>query len=211
MKLGILGTGDVGTNLASKFAELGHDVMLGSRSAEKAKGLAKKIGPRVSGGTFADAASFGEVVFNCTSGSGSLEALRSAGAKNLNGKVLVDVANPLKFTNDQMTLTVANTDSLGEQIQRAFPAAKVVKALNTMNYRVQTNPKIVRGDSDAFICGDDAGAKAEVTKILGWFGWKSIIDLGGIDRARGMEAILLIWFALSKKYNFEPLNFRVVK
>jgi len=211
MKLGILGTGDVGTNLASKFAELGHEVMLGSRSAEKAKGVAKKVGPEVSGGTFADAASFGEVVFNCTSGSGSLDALKSAGAKSLSNKVLVDVANPLKFTNNQMTLTVANTDSLGEQIQRTFPAAKVVKALNTMNYRVQTNPTILDGDSDAFICGNDAEAKAEVTKILGWLGWKSVIDLGGIDSARGMEAILLIWFAISKKYNFQPLNFRIVK
>ena len=211
MKLGILGTGDVGTNLASKFTELGHDVMLGSRSAEKAKGLAKTMGPRASGGTFADAASFGEVVFNCTSGSSSLDALKSAGAKNLSNKVLVDVANPLNFANNQMTLTVANTDSLGEQIQRAFPAAKVVKALNTMNYRVQTNPTIVHGDSDVFICGNDAKAKAKVTEILGWLGWKSVMDLGGIDRARGMEAILLIWFAISQKYNFQPLNFRIVK
>jgi predicted dinucleotide-binding enzyme len=211
MKMGVLGTGDVGTNLASKFTGLGHEVMLGSRSAEKAKGLVKKMGPKASGGTFAEAASFGEVVFNCTSGSGSIEALRSAGAKNLNGKVLIDVANPLSFANNQLALTVANTDSLGEQIQRAFPAAKVVKALNTMNFRVQTNPKLVHGDSDAFICGNDQGAKAKVTEILGWLGWKSVIDLGGIDRARGMEAILLIWFALSQKYNFEPLNFRVVK
>lgn len=211
MKIGVLGTGDVGTNLASKFAELGHEVILGSRSAEKAKGLVRKMGPKASGGTFADAASFGEVIFNCTSGSGSLEALKSAGAKDLNGKVLVDVANPLSFAKGQLSLTVANTDSLGEQIQRAFPAAKVVKALNTMNFRVQTNPKIVHGESDAFICGNDQGAKAKVTGILGWFGWKSVIDLGGIDRARGMEAILLIWFALSQKYNFEPLNFRIVK
>ena len=211
MKIGVLGTGDVGTNLASKLTELGHEVMLGSRSAEKARGLVKKMGAKASGGTFADAASFAEVVFNCISGSGSLDALRSAGAKNLNGKVLVDVANPLSFANNQLTLTVANTDSLGEQIQRAFPAAKVVKALNTMNFRVQTDPGIVHGDSDAFICGNDPGAKAKVAEILGWFGWKSIIDLGGIDRSRGMEATLLIWFAISTKYNFAPLNIMIVK
>lgn len=211
MKIGILGTGDVGTNLASKFAQLGHEVMLGSRSAEKAQGLVKRMGPKASGGTFADTASFGEVVFNCTAGSGSLDALRSAGAKNLNGKVLVDVSNPLNFANNQLTLTVVNTDSLGEQAQRAFPDAKVVKALNTMNFRVQTDPKIVHGESDVFICGNDARAKAKVTEILGWFGWKSVIDLGGIDRSRGMEAILLIWFSLSQKYNFAPLNFRVVR
>jgi predicted dinucleotide-binding enzyme len=211
MKIGVLGTGDVGTNLASKFAELGHEVMLGSRDAAKAKGLVKKMGRKASGGTFADAAAFGEVVFNCTNGSGSLEALKSAGAKNLNGKLLVDVANPLSFAGGQMSLTVANTDSLGEQIQRAFPRAKVVKALNTMNFRVQTNPKILHGESDAFICGNDQGAKAEVAEILGWFGWKSVIDLGGIDRARGMEAILLIWFAIAQKYNFAPLNFKIVK
>ena len=211
MKLGVLGTGDVGTNLASKLTELGHEVMLGSRSAEKAKGSVSKMGAKAHSGTFADAASFGEVVFNCTNGSGSIEALRSAGAENLTGKVLIDVANPLSFVNNQLVLTVTNTDSLGEQIQRAFPETKVVKALNTMNFRVQTNPRILHGESDVFICGNDQGAKAKVSEILGWFGWKSIIDLGGIDRARGLEAILLIWFALSQKYNFEPLNFRIVR
>lgn len=211
MRIGVLGTGQVGTNLASKFAQLGHEVMLGSRSAEKARGLVENIGPKASGGTFADAASFGEVVFNCTVGSGSLEALRSAGERNLNGKVLVDVSNPLDFAGNQLTLTVVNTDSLGEQIQRAFPAAKVVKALNTMNYRVQTDPKIVHGESDVFICGNDAEAKSKVTEILSWFGWKSVIDLGGIDRSRGMEAMLLIWFNIYQKYNRAPLNFKIVK
>lgn len=211
MKLGILGTGDVGKNLAARFAELGNDVMLGSRSAEKARSLAKEIGPRAAGGTFADAASFGEVVFNCTSGSGSLDALKAAGARNIEGKVLVDVANPLRFVGDQLTLTVANTDSLGEQIQRAFPSARVVKALNHMNWRVQINPGIVHGNSDTFICGNDVAAKARVTEILGWLGWKSVIDLGGIDRSRGMEALLLIWFGLETKYDWAPLNFRVVR
>jgi predicted dinucleotide-binding enzyme len=211
LKIGILGTGDVGSNLGMKFVQLGHEVMLGSRTVEKAQQWAKDKGPKAFGGTFANAAEFGEVVFNCTSGDASLQALRMAGEKNLNGKVLVDVSNPLKFSNDSLSLTVANTDSLGEQIQRAFPSAKVVKALNTMNYRVQTNPHILHETSDVFICGNDASAKAKVTEILGWLGWKEPIDLGGIDCARGMEAILLIWFSLSTKYRFAPLNFKIVK
>lgn len=211
MRIGILGTGDVGVNLASKLAELGHQVKIGSRTAEKAVEIATRVGPNVAGGAFPDAASFGEVVFNCTHGAASLDVLKAAGAANLSGKTLVDVANPLNFDDGGLTLFVSNTDSLAEQIQRAFPATKVVKALNTMNFRVMTNPRILTEDSDVFVCGNDPGAKATVAEILGWFGWKRIVDLGGIENARGMEAILLIWFGLSKKYNFSPLNFKVVK
>jgi 8-hydroxy-5-deazaflavin:NADPH oxidoreductase len=211
MKIGILGTGEVGVNLATKLSELGHQVMLGSRTAGKAKGLAVRMGTNASGGDFAQAAAFGEVVFNCTHGSASVDALKSAGAGNLDGKVLVDVANPLNFENGQLTLWVANTDSLAEQIQRAFPATNVVKAFNTMNYRVQTNPKALSEETDVFICGNDPAAKAKVAEILGWFGWKRVVDLGGIQSARGMEAILLIWYDLSKKYGFAPMNFKFVK
>src|ERR1700734_2499365 len=123
MKVAILGTGDVGTNLATKIVDLGHEVRMGSRSQEKAEKWAKSHGPNASAGTFADAASFGEIVFNCTSGAGTLEALRLAGSENLKGKVLIDVSNPLDFSRGMPpTLTVSNTDSLGEQIQREFPS-----------------------------------------------------------------------------------------
>jgi len=210
MKLAVLGTGEVGSNLASKLVELGNQVMIGSRTSKKAQDLAKRLGKGASGGTFSQAAAFGEVVFNCTHGDSSLEILKSAGV-HLDGKVLVDVANPLKFSNNKMSLTVSNTDSLGEQIQRAHPKAKVVKALNTMNYKIMTNPGILSEDTDVFICGNDSAAKAKVTEILRWFGWKRVIDLGGIDRARGMEAVLLLWLSLAQKYGFAPFNYKIVR
>src|SRR3954470_2205060 len=136
MKLGVFGTGMVGSTIATKLAQLGHEVKMGSRAAGNAKAVewAKAAGGKASQGTFADAAAFGEVLFNCTSGGASLAALQAAGATNLAGKVLVDVSNPLDFSKGMPpTLSVCNTDSLGEQIQRAFPDAKVVKALNTVN------------------------------------------------------------------------------
>ena len=169
MRIGILGTGDVGARLGTKLVSLGHDVKMGSRIAPNAKAAewAKANGPRASSGTFADAAKFGEAVFNCTAGSVSLEALKMAGAENLSGKVLVDVANPLDFSKGMPpTLTVCNTDSLGEQIQRAFADAKVVKALNTMSNEVMVNPQLVPGEHDTFLCGNDPQAKAKVVEIL---------------------------------------------
>ena len=168
MRIGVLGTGDVGRRLGSKLVSLGHEVKMGSRTAGNAKAAewTKGNGSRASAGTFADAAKFAEVVFNCTAGSVSLEALKQAGAKNLGGKVLVDVANPLDFSKGMPpTLTVCNTDSLGEQIQRAFPDAKVVKALNTMGNEVMVNPGLVPGEHDTFVCGNDPQAKAKVVEI----------------------------------------------
>lgn len=152
-------------------------------------------------------------MFNCTAGSVSLEALKMAGTENLKGKILVDVSNPLDFSKGMPpTLTVCNTDSLGEQIQRAFPDVRVVKALNTMRHDLMTNPGLVLGEHDAFICGNDAAAKAEVRRILGeWFGWKSVIDAGDITGSRGLEMILPLWLRLSQVYNWAPFNFRIVR
>ncbi|TNE47282.1 MAG: NADP oxidoreductase [Deltaproteobacteria bacterium] len=197
MKIGVLGTGMVGVAIASKLVELGHHVCMGSRSAnnEKAVAWVEKAGVGASQGTFADAASLGEVVFNCTSGGASLSALQMAGAANLNGKVLIDLANPLDFSQGMPPrLSVCNDDSLGEQIQRAFPEAKVVKTLNTMNCDIMVNPALVSGDHDVFLCGNDDDAKAQVVEILkNWFGWKHIHDLGDITNARGTEAFLPLW------------------
>ncbi len=188
---------------------------MGSRTAGNANATewAKSTGPGASHGTFSDAAAFGELVFNCTAGSVSLEALKMAGAENLKGKVLIDVSNPLDFSRGMPpTLTVCNTDSLGEQIQRAFPDVRVVKALNTMRHDLMTNPGLVPGEHDAFICGNDAAAKAEVTRILReWFGWKSVIDTGDITGSRGLEMILPLWLRLSQVYNWAPFNFRIVR
>ena len=211
MRIGILGTGVVGQTIGTKLVSLGHEVRLGSRKAgnEKAKTWAKSAGRGASAGTFADAATFGEIVFNCTSGMGSLEALRQAGAKNLDGKVLVDVANPLDFSKGMPpTLTVCNTDSLGEQIQREFPKARVVKSLNTVTCTVMVEPSKVPGDHAIFVCGNDAAAKAQVSDILKkWFGWKSIIDLGDISSARGAEMVLPLWVRLMGTFHSPNFNF----
>ena len=169
MKIGVLGTGMVGNAVAGKLVELGHEVRMGSREAgnEKARAWADAAGERASEGTFADAAAHGELVVNCTAGEHSLEALEQAGTDNLAGKVLLDVANPLDFSGGMPpTLGVANTDSLGEQIQRAFPEARVVKSLNTMNCQVMAAPSLVPGDHVVFLSGDSAAAKADVIDLL---------------------------------------------
>lgn len=215
MKIGVLGTGMVGKAISTKLVQLGHSVKMGSRTSnnEKAAEWAKASGANASQGTFADAAAFGELVFNCTSGMASLEVLKLAGANNLSGKVLIDISNPLDFSKGMPpTLSVCNADSLGEQIQRAFPAVKVVKTLNTMNCNIMVNPSLVPGSHDVFVCGNDAGAKSKVTEILkNWFGWKSVIDLGDITSARGVEMMLPIWIRLMGALQTPNFNFKIVR
>lgn len=200
MKIAILGTGAVGATLGTKLVSLGHEVRMGSRSAtsEKAQAWARQAGPRASYGSFGDAASFGaDLVINATKGDSSLEALRAAGEPRLRGKIVIDVANPLDFSRGMPpTLTVANTDSLGEQIQRAFPGARVVKALNTINAEVMVAPALVPGDHDTFVCGNDEAAKETVTRLLRDFGWKHVIDLGDISASRATEMYLALWVRL---------------
>jgi hypothetical protein len=201
MRIGVLGTGMVGSTIGTKLVGLGHEVMMGSREAggEKAKAWVEEAGPGASEGTFADAAAFGELVFNCTAGIHSLAALQAAGPTNLAGKVLVDVANPLDFSQGfPPSLAVSNTDSIGEQLQRALPETRVVKALNTMNCSVMVDPGAVSGDHAAFLCGEHAAAKAQVAALIGTFGWppERILDLGGIRSARGMEMYLPLWLEL---------------
>ncbi len=214
MNIGVLGTGMVGDAIGTKLVQIGHEVKMGSRSAtnEKAAAWVKRNGPHASQGTFAEAAAFGETVFNCTSGKVSLDALRMAGAENLKGKVLIDIANPLDFSMGKPVLTVCNTDSLGEQIQRAFPETKVVKTLNTMSCQVMVNPSLVKSDHDVFVSGNDAEAKATVAKILkDGFGWESVIDLGDITTARGPEMLLPIWIMLRGKLQTLAFNFKIAR
>ncbi|MCX4242388.1 NADPH-dependent F420 reductase [Paraliomyxa miuraensis] len=200
MKIAVLGTGTVGQQIGSKLVALGHEVMMGSRTAggDKATAWAQQAGKGASEGTFAEAAAFGEQVWNCTAGGASLQALQAAGAQNLAGKILVDLSNPLDFSKGfPPTLSVCNDDSLGEQIQRAFPEAKVVKTLNTMANPIMVDPGFVPGDHEVIVSGNDAQAKAEVTRLLTeQFGWRSVIDLGDITTARGTEAWLLLWTRL---------------
>lgn len=201
MRIGVLGTGSVGRRIATKLVELGHEVTMGSRSAESEalQGWMREIGDGTFGGTFAEAASGAELVFNCTSGEASLEALTAAGAENLAGKVLVDVANPLDLSAGMPpTLSICNDDSLGERIQATFPEAKVVKALNTINNQVMTDPGRLPGSHNVFVCGEDEEAKEAVVELLKSFGWlrESIVDLGGIAAARGTEMYLPLWLRL---------------
>jgi predicted dinucleotide-binding enzyme len=214
VRIGILGTGVVGQTIGGKLVSLGHDVKLGSRTAtnEKAAKWVDQQRSRASQGTFADAASFGEIVFNCTSGMVSLEALKAAGAANLAGKVLVDVSNPLDFSHGMPpTLSVCNSDSIGEQIQRTFPDAKVVKTLNTINTAVMVDPSVVPGDHDVFVGGNDADAKLRVTELLRSFGWRTIIDLGDISSARGTEMLLPIWLRLMGTFKGPTFNFHIAR
>jgi hypothetical protein len=219
MKIAVLGTGNVGTTIGSKLIELGYEVKMGSRTAdnEKAKAFVAQHKGKASAGTFADAAAFGEMIFNCTSGGASIEALQMAGGENINGKIIVDVANPLDFSKGippALIPALSNTNSLGEEIQKTFPSAKVVKTFNTMWCGLMVNPSMVNGgDHTNFICGNDAGAKQRVRSLLNEFGWKNenLLDLGDISSARGTEAVLPVWLRIWGTTNSGAFNFKVVR
>jgi 8-hydroxy-5-deazaflavin:NADPH oxidoreductase len=215
MKIAVLGTGMVGNTIGSKLVSLGHEVMMGSRSAnnEKAAEWVKTAGKGASQGTFADAAAFGEIAFHATSGLAAVEVVRSA-KEQLKGKVLVDISNPLDFSKGfPPSLAVSNTDSLGEQIQRELPDTKVVKTLNTVNCFLMVDAnKVNNGDHDMFICGNDAAAKGQVMEILrGWFGWRNITDLGDITNARATEGWLPLWVRLYGALKSADFNLKIVR
>ena len=215
MKIAVFGTGMVGNTIGSKLIALGHEVKMGSRTAgnQKAVEWAQGAGARASEGTFADAAAFGEMAFNCTAGAGAIPAVESAKA-GLAGKLLLDVSNPLDFSKGfPPTLSVSNDDSLGEQIQRALPETKVVKTLNTVNCLVMVDAARVNGgEHDMFVCGNDASAKGRATEILrGWFGWKSVLDLGDITASRATESYLHLWLRLYGALKTGDFNVRVVR
>ena len=216
MKIGVFGTGVVGRTIGTKLVAIGHEVTMGSRSAGNPAAVewAAEVGTGASHGTFADAALASELLFNCTLGTGSIDALSSAGAEQLAGKVVVDVSNPLDFSKGMPpSLWVCNTDSLGEQIQRAYPDTQVVKALNTMSCLVMVDPSLVPGQHDVFLAGDDAGAKAQVRELLESFGWPAtaLLDLGDISAARGTEMILPIWLRLYGATGTGTFNFHVAR
>jgi 8-hydroxy-5-deazaflavin:NADPH oxidoreductase len=229
MKIGIIGTGTVGRTLAAKLDELDYKVMLGTRNvADKMASrdqdnygnppFSEWIGShsKISVGTFSEAASFGELVINATHGSNSVTALILAGEKNLSGKVLIDIANPLDFSNGMPPTLLPglnNTNSLGEEIQKTFPDALVVKTLNTMWCGLMVNPDMIgNGDHINFISGNNADAKARVRAILNQFGWKdgSLLDLGDITGARATESVLLIWVRMMGVMKNGAFNFKVV-
>jgi 8-hydroxy-5-deazaflavin:NADPH oxidoreductase len=226
MKIAVIGTGMVGQALAGRLAELGHEVTVGTRDVQATLVRTAPDGmgnppysawaaehPKVRLATFADAAAGAELVVNATSGDVSLAALRAAGAGNLAGKVLIDIANPLDFSNGfPPTLFVKDTDSLGEQIQAAFPDLKVVKALNTMTAALMVNPRaLADGDHSVFVSGDDADATKTVIELLKSFGHTDPIDLGGISTARGSEMLLPVWLRLMGALNTPMFNFKIVR
>jgi len=205
MKIGVLGTGMVGDAIASKLIALGHEVMMGSRDPKNAKAAAwaERIGGRAQIGTFADTARFAHLLFNCTHGANSVDALRAAGEKNLAGKVVIDVANILPPA-------VRGPESLGEQLQKSFPEAKVVKALNTINCEVMVDPSKLPGSHSVFMSGNDAVAKNTVRQLLEAFGWRDIIDLGDISKARATESYMPLWLALWNTLGTLHFNIKVV-
>lgn len=213
MKIGVLGTGEVGQAIASRLSGLGHSVKMGSRTRGNDKAVAWAKQANASEGTFADAAAFGEMIFNCTKGEHTLEVLAQAGAPSLNGKILVDIANPLDFSRGfPPSLSVSNTDSLGEQIQRAYPDVKVVKALNTMWNGLMVNPRMLDDTHHTFVSGNDAGAKNAVRGILESFGWRAdeVIDLGDITTARGTEMYLPLWVRIYGATQNGAFNIKLV-
>ncbi|MFC9978370.1 NADPH-dependent F420 reductase [Gordonia sp. NPDC127522] len=227
MKIAVIGTGGVGRTLAAALTGAGHDVVIGTRNTDTTLSNTdsdafgnppysqwQRDHDNIALVTFAQAGAFAEVVVNATNGANSLAALEAVGADNLSGKVLLDVALPLDLSQGMPpTLTVANTDSLAEQIQRAFPAAKVVKALNSVAFPLMVDPSRIPGEHDLFVAGDDEDAKATVRSLLGGFGWPagSVIDLGGITGARGAEMYSRLYFTLAGALDTFDFNIHVVR
>jgi predicted dinucleotide-binding enzyme len=225
MNIAVLGTGMVGRALAGRLDALGHSVVVGTRDPRATQARTEPDGmgnppftawhaqyPAVGLATFAEAAAGADLVVNASSGEAALELLRLAGAENLAGKVLVDIANPLDFSAGfPPTLFVKDSDSLGEQIQRAFPEARVVKTLNTLNASLMVEPKTLGEASTVFVSGDDPEAKATVTGLLQSFGHEDVIDLGGIETARGTEMLLPIWLRLMGTLGTPQFNFKIVR
>lgn len=196
MRIGIIGTGMVGQVLGKGFAALGHEVMMGSREpgSDKVQAWKKEAGEKARAGTFAEAAAFAETAVLATLWSGTENALSLCGAENLRGKIVMDATNPLVFAEGKPpALALGHTDSGGEQVQRWLPGAKVVKVFNTVGNAHMLHPDFPEGKPDMFLCGDDAEAKKTVAKICADFGWPSCIDAGGIEGARLLEPLCILW------------------
>ena len=214
-KIAVFGTGMVGKTIGSKLIQLGYEVMMGSRTEdnEKAAGWAKANGSKASQGTFADAADFGEIIFNCTKGEHSPEVVQSADT-NLAGKILIDVSNPLDFSKGMpptLIPALVNTNSLGEEIQKLLPQTQVIKTLNIVNCEVMVEAAKCGGDATMLIAGNNDDAKKEVKEILAQFGWKDIIDLGDIKHARSLEMMLPVWLSLYMATKNGYIGFKIVR
>lgn len=210
--------------IGPKLLENGDEVMISSRDINKGKRnfpsardwavQQSSKGLKAYAGSFSEAAIFGDIVINCTSGAHSIDALTVAGKANLGDKILIDLANPLDFSKGMPpSLTIANTNSLGEEIQKVFPDVKVVKTLNMINADVMINPDGINGEHDLFICGNDEDAKNLVKNeiLVNRFHWKNVIDLGDLSAARGMEVYLILWVRLMNKLGTANFNIHIQK
>ncbi|MFB9994780.1 NADPH-dependent F420 reductase [Deinococcus oregonensis] len=221
MHIAILGSGIVGQTLGAKLLQLGHQVTLGTRNPDQlddSKGMAGTLRDwqAQNGGavaTFADAAQAAELIVNASSGAATLEVLKLVGAEHLTGKVLLDIANPLDFSQGMPpSLFVKDTDSLAEQIQRAYPDVRVVKALNTMSAALMVDPQaLAAGEHTVFMAGNDEAAKRQVAELLRSFGWSDLLDLGDLSAARGTEMLLPIWLRLWQTLGTHMLQFKIVR
>ena len=226
-KIAILGTGTVGQTFATRLTGLGYDVMIGTRNVDEKLSAPGKDGAKntfatwheanskTKLGTFTEAAAFGEIILNTTQGINSLNALNLATAKNLEGKILVDIANPLDFSKGMppcLVSELSNTNSLAEEIQKTFSNAKVVKTLNTMWCGLMVNPALIEGNHVNYICGNDEEAKTNVKSLLNQFGWKdeNVLDLGDLSAARGTEAVLPVWLRIYGAKKMGAFNFNIV-
>jgi predicted dinucleotide-binding enzyme len=205
MKVGVLGSGDVGQVIATGFADLGHEVKIGAREAGNAKAAAwleKTKGKKTSAGTFEEAARFGDVIVVAVLGEAAEQALKLAGTSNFDSKTVIDVTNPLDFSAGMPPKHLYGfSTSSGEKVQAAIPKANVVKTLNIIGNAGMINPRFKQGDPDMLLCGDSEAAKRQVEQILRDFGWKNITDLGGIGQSRVMEAVCLLWVTYAIKNN----------
>lgn len=217
MKYAVLGTGSAGRTIAARLSELGHEATVGTRDPEATRARDEYAGwatdhPAVALATYADAAAAAEVIINATNGAAAVPVLGLAGADNLAGKVIIDVSNPLDFSQGMPpSLFVKDTDSLVEQLQRAFPEARLVKTLNTMNAEVMVHPDRLSDPGSVFVSGDDADAKAAATALLTEFGHTDVIDLGDLSTARGAEMLLPIWVRLTSVMGTVRFNFKIVR
>jgi 8-hydroxy-5-deazaflavin:NADPH oxidoreductase len=214
VRIGILGSGTVGRTLGTRLTELGHDVRLGSKTPDKSELRAwkSKAGPHASTGTFAETADHGELLMLCCLGSAAGAVIDLAEPPRFEGKVLIDVTNPLDFSHGMPPgLLAGATDSLGEQIQRKLPGARVVKCLNTAPATRMVRPAMGEGEGTMFLAGDDPAAKARVVGLLGELGWHDAIDVGGIEGARWLEALVPLWVRVGAKLGSFDIVFRVVR
>ena len=212
MKIGIIGSGTVGKQLGLGLTRIGNEVKIGTRDESKLNDWKKEAGTKAFVGSNEDAAKFGEIIILATAWSGTENAILIAGKENFSGKVLIDVTNPLDFSQGSPPkIAVPFNDSGAQHVQRWLPDAKVVKAFNIINAYTMISPKFEEGSPDLFIAGNNSKAKEEVISIAKQLGWVSIIDLGDLSEAIWLETLTMLWVHYGFKFNSWTHAFKLLK